>query len=121
ELDQLFPKGPQPLGAEQRQKLGQLQKKQAGLQEQQRQLQQQMEQIGKKAPVFSPKMKQQMEGAGQQMEGAENAMAQRDANGSASRAGEAANGLERFQDDLKKSMKGGGGGGMSLPMPGGDD
>ncbi|MBS2029918.1 MAG: DUF4175 family protein [Deltaproteobacteria bacterium] len=124
DLDQLFPKGGQQLSAEQRQKLQQMQKKQEQLGQQQRQLQQQMDEMNKKAPIFNSELKQQMQGAGEQMQESGQSMAQRDPNGSAAYAGDAASQLERFQHGLEKSMQnggGGGGGGMSLPMPMGDD
>lgn len=122
ELDQLFPKGSAQMTPEQRQKLSQLQKKQSQLQQQSQQLQQQMDQLGKKAPIFSQKMKGQMQQAGEQMQGAENSMAERDPNGSASHAGDAATKLEQLQQGIQQAMKGqgGGGGGMMLPMPGGE-
>lgn len=122
ELDQLFPRGGQQLNSDQRQKMQQLAKKQQQLQQQAQQLQQQMGELGKKAPIFSQKMKGQMQQAGEQMEGAENSMAERDPNGSASHAGDAATKLEQLQQGVKQAMQqgGGGGGGMMLPMPGGE-
>ena len=78
-----------------------------------------MDQIGQKAPVFSKPLQKQMQGAAEQMGQAQESLAQRDPNGAASHAGDAASQLERFQQALQKSMQGGGGqgGGMSLPMP----
>jgi uncharacterized phage infection (PIP) family protein YhgE len=123
ELDQLFPRGAQALPPEQRQKLSQLEKKQQGLRQEQQQLQQQMEQLNQKAPIFSPKMKGQMQGAGQEMGSAQQSMGERDPNGAASHAGEAASKLEQVAQGMKDARKGsggGGGGGLMLPAPDGE-
>lgn len=117
ELDQLFPRGPQALPPEQRQKLSQLEKQQQALRQEQQKLQQQMEQLGQKAPIFSPKMKGQMQASGQEMGSAQQAMGERDPNGAASHAGEAAGKLEQVAQGMKDAAQGGGGGGGGLMLP----
>jgi hypothetical protein len=121
-LQQLFPPAGSQLSAQDRQRMQQLGQEQRGLEKKAQDLQQKMQALNKMAPLFGERGVEQLEQVGERMSSATERLEGRDPGRGYGDQKSALDGLERLQQQMQDSQKGGGrGGGLPMPMYAGQE
>ena len=120
QLAELMPDPAAQLSPSQRQALRKDAEEQAQLQESANQLAKQMAEIGQEMPIFGPGHQAQMQQAGQSMRQAGKSLANDDLRGARKDQQAAMQSLDDLQKSLEEMSQGSGGGGIPMPLPGGN-
>ncbi len=116
QLSQLFPPSGQLMSESDRQALRQMAQSQRDLEKRAGGLRQRMRQLQQRAPIFGQDAQEQMRAIGSQMGDAEQQLESQEPGRAHSEQRQALEGLQQFAERLDQAQKGGGQGGMPLPM-----
>ena len=115
-LQQLFPPVGSQLSSQDRQRVQQLGQEQRGLERRAQDLVQKMQQLNKLAPLFGDRGVEQLEQVGERMSSATERLEGRDPGRGYGDQKSALDGLEQLQQQMQEAQRGGGQGGLPLPM-----
>jgi hypothetical protein len=115
-LQQLFPPVGSQLSKEDRQRMQQLGQEERGLERRAQDLVQKMQQLNKLAPLFGDRGVEQLEKVGERMSSATEHLEGRDPGRGYGEQKSALEGLEQLEQQMKDAQRGGGRGGLPLPM-----
>jgi hypothetical protein len=116
-LQQLFPPTASQLSPPDRQRLQQLAQEQHGLERRAEELMQKMQQLNQMAPLFGEQGMDQLQQVGERMASASERLAGRDPGRGYGDQKSALDGLEQLEQQLQQSQRGGGAGGIPMPVP----
>jgi hypothetical protein len=120
-LQQLFPPAGSQLSTQDRQRVQQLGQEQRALERRAQDLGQKMQQLNKLAPLFGDRGVEQLEQVGERMSSATERLEGRDPGRGYGEQKSALDGLEQLQQQMQEAQRGGGRGGLPLPMFAGKD
>ena len=120
QLSELMPDPAEQLSPSQRQALRKDAEEQAQLQESANQLAKQMAEIGQEMPIFGPGHQASMQQAGQSMRRAGKSLANDDLRAARKDQQAAKQSLDELRKSLEEMSEGSGGGGIPMPLPGGN-
>jgi DNA repair exonuclease SbcCD ATPase subunit len=115
-LQQLFPPAGSQLSPADRQRLQKLGQEQRGLERRAQELTQKMQQLNQLAPIFGEQSGEQLQQAGEQMGSAAERLEGRDPSRGYGDQKAALDRLEQLEQQMQQSQRGGGRGGLPLPM-----
>jgi hypothetical protein len=116
-LQQLFPPAASQLSPQDRQRLQQLAQEQHALERRAQELLQKMQQLNQMAPLFGEQGLEQLQQVGERMASASERLEGRDPGRGYGDQKSALDGLEQLEQQLQQSQRGGGSGGIPLPLP----
>ena len=115
-LQQLFPPVGSQLSTQDRQRLQQLSQEQRSLERRAQDLGQKMQQLNKLAPLFGDRGVEQLEQVSERMSSATERLEGRDPGRGYGEQKSALDGLEQLQQQMQDAQRGGGRGGLPMPM-----